>query len=62
MTYYGTFEALPCVFNDTKAFVLYDPAEGWRQDNLAEVRQIASLMTEQQFHATYPWLPEVPLS
>jgi hypothetical protein len=59
---YGTFEAMPAVFNDTdEAWVLYgSKSYDWRKMPWSEVYGNAGLVTEADFKRDFPRLPPLP--
>jgi len=56
---YGTFEAMPAMFNDKdEAWVCY--AGDWRKMPWTEVYGTAGIRTEAEFKRAFPDLPPLP--
>ena len=53
------FEGFPCVYDDDRAFVLFDE-RGWWEMPLGEVHQKAGMMSRAAFDASYGELPPLP--
>lgn len=57
---YGAFETNAARFTDDEAWVYQRHDNVWRKMNSAEVAQGAGLMSEADFRASYPGLPDLP--
>jgi hypothetical protein len=56
---YASFEGHPCVYNETRGWVLFDRNDGWRELPIAEIHHYAGIMSEERFRA-YRDLPPLP--
>ena len=57
---YATFEGDPCIYTDAKAWVLFNPPDGWREVPLAEVLMTAEPLPKEEFERRFPDLPALP--
>jgi hypothetical protein len=57
---YASFEGHPCVFNDTRGWVMWVREVGWREfPSYTDILQYAKIMSEEEFQY-YRNLPPLP--